>query len=131
MLNLPFLLLSIYNAIRLSDNICIFICCAVSFYLCNNVVDNVTIRIATVVYLHHTGANRILEQRKSQRFAYDPDDPLQPIKVLGLNLGKRVRCHEANNKKKIRVMLHLALILNATKCRINPSILCNSVNILN
>lgn len=42
----------------------------------------------TIVYLHHTGANGILDQRKTQHFTYDPDDPLQSIKVLGLNLGK-------------------------------------------
>lgn len=47
-----------------------------------------SIRIVTVVYLHHIGAKGILDQRKTQHFTYDPDDPLQSIKVLGLNLGK-------------------------------------------
>lgn len=42
----------------------------------------------TIVYLHHIGAKGILDQRKTQHFTYDPDDPLQSIKVLGLNLGK-------------------------------------------
>lgn len=42
----------------------------------------------TIVYLHHIGAEGILDHRKTQHFTYDPDDPLQSMKVLGLNLGK-------------------------------------------
>lgn len=45
-------------------------------------------RIVTIVYLQHVGAQGILDHRKTQRFTYDPDDPMQSIKVLGLNLGK-------------------------------------------
>lgn len=58
------------------------------------------IRIATVVYLHHIGARGILDQRKTQHFTYDPDDPMQSIKVLGLNLGKM-------NKQNINIKTHI------------------------
>lgn len=48
-------------------------------------------RIVTIVYLHHTAEKRILEHRKLQHIAYDHDDPLHALKVLGLNLGKDVK----------------------------------------
>lgn len=41
----------------------------------------------TVIYLHHNGAKGLLDHRKTQHFTYNPDDPMQSIKVLGLNLG--------------------------------------------
>lgn len=66
-------------------------------------------RIVTVVYIHHIGAKGILDQRKTQHFTYNPDDPLQSIKVLGLNLGKTGEKHTSTFY--ISYLLHCMLKL--------------------